>query len=141
MYTDHIHKPTIILEAIGSYDLWIWHAFFGLPGDLNDINVLERSSAFAQLAQGRAPAVNYSINGHEYIIRYYLVDGIYIHHGQHLLKQFNCHKEIRENILQESERKDVERAFRVLQARFAIVHGPAHSWDETTLKKILCKHA
>ena len=42
MYVGHVHEPTIILEAIASYDLWIWHAFFGLPGSHNDINVLER---------------------------------------------------------------------------------------------------
>ena len=22
------HEPTIILEAVASYDLWIWHAYF-----------------------------------------------------------------------------------------------------------------
>ena len=32
----------IILEAVASHDLWIWHAFFGCPGTLNDINVLIR---------------------------------------------------------------------------------------------------
>ena len=32
--------PTIILEAVASYDLWIWHAFFGLPGSLNNINAV-----------------------------------------------------------------------------------------------------
>ena len=42
-YCSHICEPTIILEAVASYDLWIWHAFFGLPGSNNDINVLERS--------------------------------------------------------------------------------------------------
>jgi hypothetical protein len=26
MYSGHIHEPTIILEAMASYDLWIWHA-------------------------------------------------------------------------------------------------------------------
>ncbi|KAG5549109.1 hypothetical protein RHGRI_014472 [Rhododendron griersonianum] len=31
MYTGHAHKPTIILEAVASYDLWIWYANFGLP--------------------------------------------------------------------------------------------------------------
>ena len=41
MYSGHIHEPTNILEAVASYDLWIWHAFFGLPRSLNDINVLE----------------------------------------------------------------------------------------------------
>ncbi|XP_010445969.1 PREDICTED: uncharacterized protein LOC104728722 [Camelina sativa] len=39
-------KPTIVLEAVASQDLWIWHAFFGPPGTLNDINVLDRSPVF-----------------------------------------------------------------------------------------------
>uniref|UniRef100_A0A5B7BMJ1 Putative nuclease HARBI1 n=1 Tax=Davidia involucrata TaxID=16924 RepID=A0A5B7BMJ1_DAVIN len=77
MYFGHIHEPTIILEAVASYDLWIWHAFFGLPGSHNDINVLERSCIFAEFAEGRAPPVNYSINGHKYTMGYYLADDIY----------------------------------------------------------------
>ena len=77
MYSGHVHEPTIILEAVASYDLWIWHAFFGLPGSHNDINVLERSSMFNELSEGRAPPVSYSINGHDYSMGYYLADGIY----------------------------------------------------------------
>ena len=50
MYSGHVHEPTIILEAVASYDLWILHAFFGLPGSHNDINVLECSSVFALLS-------------------------------------------------------------------------------------------
>ena len=38
---------------------------------------------------------------------------------------------------QESARKDVERAFGVLQARWAIVRGPARSWYRTRLKMIM----
>jgi len=38
MYTGHCREPTIILEAVASQDLWIWHAFFGMPRSLNDIN-------------------------------------------------------------------------------------------------------
>ena len=76
-YVGHTRDPTIILEIMASYDLWIWHAFFGLPGSHNDINVLERSSVFSELAEGRAPLVNYSINGYDYSMWYYLVDGIY----------------------------------------------------------------
>jgi len=68
MYTDHSREPTIILEAVASQDLWIWHAFFGMPGSLNNINVLAESCT--------AP-VNYTINGHEYIMGYYLADEIY----------------------------------------------------------------
>ncbi|KAI5344669.1 hypothetical protein L3X38_012546 [Prunus dulcis] len=42
-FTDYKHKPTIVLEAVASYDTWIWHAFFGVAGSNNDINVLARS--------------------------------------------------------------------------------------------------
>ena len=44
MYTGHVHRPTIVLEVVVSYDLWIWHAFFGMPGSNNDINVLDASN-------------------------------------------------------------------------------------------------
>lgn len=77
MYTGHCREPTIILEAVASQDLWIWHAFFGMPGSLNDINVLDRSPIFAALAEGCTPPVNYTINGHEYTMGYYLADRIY----------------------------------------------------------------
>ena len=125
MYVGHAHEPTIILEAVASYDLWIWHMFFGLPGSHNDINVLDRSPLFKDLAEGRAPSVNYSINGHNYTMGYYLADGIYPPWST-LVKtipypQENKHKNFAK--AQQSARKDVERAFGVLQARFAIVHG------------------
>jgi len=77
MYTGHCREPTIILEAMASQDLWIWHAFFGMPGSLNDINVLDRSPIFAALAEGRTAPVNYTINGYKYIMGYYLADEIY----------------------------------------------------------------
>jgi hypothetical protein len=52
-------------------------AFFGLPGSLNDINILQRSHLLARLAKGDAPTCNYTINNHQYTQGYYLVDGIY----------------------------------------------------------------
>ena len=76
-YIGHTYDPTIILEIVASYVLWIWHAFFGLLGSQNDINVLERSSVFSELAEGRALSVNYSINDNDYLMGYYLADGIY----------------------------------------------------------------
>jgi hypothetical protein len=39
--------PTIMLEAVASADLWIWHAFFGAAGSNNDINVLEELLVFS----------------------------------------------------------------------------------------------
>ncbi|KAL0656337.1 hypothetical protein Bca4012_076921 [Brassica carinata] len=56
-YTRGSGKPIIVLEAVASQDLWIWHAFFGPPG--------------------RAPKVNYIVNGHEYHLAYYLTYDIY----------------------------------------------------------------
>ncbi|KAG7588622.1 Harbinger transposase-derived protein [Arabidopsis suecica] len=67
----------VILEAVASYDLWIWHAFFGLPGTLNDINVLDRSPVFDDIISGEAPEVNFIVNGQQYNMAYYLADGIY----------------------------------------------------------------
>ena len=31
---------SVVLEAVATQDLWIWHSFFGMPGTHNDINVL-----------------------------------------------------------------------------------------------------
>ncbi|XP_015865771.2 uncharacterized protein LOC107403403 [Ziziphus jujuba] len=139
MYVGHIHEPTMILETIAFHDLWIWHAFFGLPGSHNDINVLERSFLFTDLAEGCAPLANYSINGHDYIMGYYLADGIYPPWSTFVktipFPKDNKHKWFA--AAQESIRKDVERAFGVLQSRFAIVCGPAHFWHRETLKDIM----
>ena len=62
---------------MASQNLWIWHTFFGPPGILNDINVLDRSPIFDDIFQGRAPRLEYVVNGHMYKLTYYLTDGIY----------------------------------------------------------------
>ncbi|KAK3229139.1 hypothetical protein Dsin_001020 [Dipteronia sinensis] len=123
MYSGHIHEPTIILEAVASYDLWIWHAFFGLPRFFNDINVLERYTFFNDLAEGHAPLINYSINSHEYTMGYYLVDDIYPSWLTFVktIPSPKGNKNKHFAVSQESARKDVEHAFGVLQSHFAIV--------------------
>ena len=47
--------------------------------------------------------------------------------GYHLCKR----------LLQFSKRKDVERAFGVLQAQFSIVRGTTHMWDKATLRQLM----
>ena len=69
--------PTIVLEAVASHNLRIWHAFFGTPGALNDINVLHRSHLFDSLLSGASDSIEYTINGHHYQTGYYLCDSIY----------------------------------------------------------------
>ena len=76
-YVGHQKKPTIILEVVVSYDLWICYAFFGMRRSFNDLNVLDRSPLFSDLTQGKAPPVYYTINGHTCNMGYYLTDGIY----------------------------------------------------------------
>ncbi|KAK1666086.1 hypothetical protein QYE76_054245 [Lolium multiflorum] len=39
IYKGHKKGCTVILEAVATHDLWIWHSFFGMPGSNNDINV------------------------------------------------------------------------------------------------------
>ena len=77
MFCGKSKKPTTILEAVASHDLWIWHAFFGLPGSLNDINVLHRSPLMHNIVLGKMPRANYTVNGHTYEMGYYLADGLY----------------------------------------------------------------
>lgn len=75
-YAGKEKDPTVVLEVIADYDGWFWHLFFGMPGSCNDINVLDCSPLFSDLAGGRAPSVSYRINEHEYTMGYYLADGI-----------------------------------------------------------------
>nr|GEX72016.1 protein ALP1-like [Tanacetum cinerariifolium] len=45
---DHGPDPFILLEALASNDLWIYHAFFSVSGMNNDVNVLRQSPIFNQ---------------------------------------------------------------------------------------------
>ncbi|KAI3465924.1 hypothetical protein Pfo_022587 [Paulownia fortunei] len=44
-------SPTIILKTIADYDIWIWYAYFGMSGSNNDINILEASHLFSNIAK------------------------------------------------------------------------------------------
>lgn len=77
-FTGKEKKPTIVLEAIADGDLWIWHAFFGCPGTLNDINVLEKSTTIQKIIAGSfPPSFPYTLNGRIRRLLYYIGDGIY----------------------------------------------------------------
>nr|XP_043609668.1 uncharacterized protein LOC122581503 [Erigeron canadensis] len=77
-YTRGDHNgPTIMLEITASHDLWIWHAFFGVPGSNNDINVLNQSDLYVTARNGTAPDSSFHVNGRYYKRGYYLSDGIY----------------------------------------------------------------
>ncbi|XP_010428435.1 PREDICTED: uncharacterized protein LOC104713084 isoform X1 [Camelina sativa] len=138
-YTRGSGKPTIVLEAVASQDLWIWHAFFGPPGILNDINVLDRSPVFYDVLQGIAPKVKFFVNGRAYHMAYYLTDGIYPNWAT-FIQSIPMPQDPKSSLFatcQEATRKDVKRAFGVLQARFAIVRNPALVHDKAKIGKIM----
>jgi len=128
-----------MLEAVASHDLWIWHAFFGTAGSNNDINVLNQSTIFTEVLQGRAPEVQFMVNGNEYNMGYYLTDGIYPEWVTFVksLPEALSDKDKVFAIKQAKVRKDVECVFGVLQARFAIVSNPARMWTRETLSQIM----
>ncbi|XP_024978968.1 uncharacterized protein LOC112516179 [Cynara cardunculus var. scolymus] len=111
----------------------------GFPGSLNDINVLHRSLIFDDLLAGRAPKVTYVVNGRENDRAYYLIDGIYLAWTAFVKSimspQIQKHKLFVEH--QESVRKDVERAFGVLQACFAFLRHQCLVWDKHNIGQIM----
>ena len=111
----------MILEAVASHDLWIRHAYFGMPGSNNDINVLPRCPVFSSYLRGRSTFVSFVVNGRTYNMGYYLADGIYtewaafVKTTRHPMEQKTRHFATN----QESAPKDIERAFGAsLEAHF-----------------------
>ncbi|XP_021763762.1 uncharacterized protein LOC110728417 [Chenopodium quinoa] len=117
--------------------------FPGMIGSIdcscNDINVLHRSPVFEDVLEGRTPPVNFVVNGHHYTNGYYLTDGIYPRWAS-FVKSITSPQTRRDRLFakhQEAARKDVERAFEVLQARFAIIKKPSLAWDTDILHNIM----
>ncbi|KAK1678652.1 hypothetical protein QYE76_039500 [Lolium multiflorum] len=89
--------------------------------------------------QGKAPRVSYEINGNAYDKPYYLADGIYPDWATLVktVRNPNSEKTRRFAKMQEACRKDVERGFGVLQARWAIVRHPARTWSLKTMHEVM----
>lgn len=83
--------------------------------------------------------MNFEVNGYVYTMGYYLADGIYPSWSTFVktIRNLTSNKTAYFAKAQEIARKDVERAFGVLQSRFSIIHGPARFWDQQTLWHIM----
>jgi len=89
--------------------------------------------------EDRAPKCEYVVNEHQYNIEYYLSDGIYPQWVA-FVKTIPLPQGPKKKLFakrQELVRKDVERAFSVLQARFAIIRGPAHQMDKKEISVMI----
>jgi hypothetical protein len=109
-----------------------------MPSSCNDIIVLHRSPLFDNLAQGIGPQVTYTVNGRVYHMGYYIANVIYPPWAT-LISGISMTQSMKQyfTIKQSEYRKDVERAFGVLQAKFAIIKGPARQWSVVDLKFIV----
>ncbi|XP_020191529.1 uncharacterized protein [Aegilops tauschii subsp. strangulata] len=131
---EYLREP----NAVDTESLLAINADMGFPGMLGSIDCMHwkwkncpfvwqgqykgHVKVFARLAEGHFLEVNFEINGHHYNKGYYLADGIYSQWST-LVKTIPPQGEKRQRFaqIQENDRKDVERAFGVLQSRWGIV--------------------
>uniref|UniRef100_A0A0D3C0S7 DDE Tnp4 domain-containing protein n=1 Tax=Brassica oleracea var. oleracea TaxID=109376 RepID=A0A0D3C0S7_BRAOL len=139
---EYLRRPTPAdLQRL--LDIGEHHGFPGMIGSidctLNDINVLDRSPVFDDIIKGQAPQVTFSVNGREYHMAYHLTYGIYLKWTTFIqsIPIPQGPKAVLFAQHQEAVRKDVEHAFGVLKARFAIVKNPALFWDKVKIGKIM----
>jgi Plant transposon protein len=131
--------PTIILEAIADHSTRFWHFNFGSPGALNDINVLDRSPLFYNAVRGDAPRVDFTVNNHQRSVAYWLADGIYPPYACFVKTIPNPTTRMQKLFVtaQEAKRKDIERAFGILQSRFHILTTACRLWDRDAMATVI----
>ncbi|KAI2505163.1 Plant transposon protein [Fragilaria crotonensis] len=139
MFQGRSRRPTVVLEAIADHTCRFWHFNFGSPGSLNDINILDRSPLFHNAVKGEAPQVAYTVNGNHYRYAYWLADGIYSTYAC-FVKTFPRPATRMQKMFataQEAKRKDIERAFGILQARFHILTSGCRLWNRDAMKTVI----
>jgi hypothetical protein len=133
-------KSTIILEAVADHCLWFWHASYGYSGALNDLNVLTLSPLMRRITDGSFTVTE----SHSGVVPFFigdttpafdkmfmLVDGIYPSYSRFIrgFKEPVTDEECAFTSWQEGARKDVERAFGVLQGKWKSVATPIQTVD------------
>jgi Plant transposon protein len=123
----------ISVEAWCDRDLYVWHWFAGRCGTNNDLTVAGASPLFNDLRGEKwCPDFKYSICGEKRYIPYWLGDGIYPRWGIFAkpVKAPSSSMERHYTIRQEAVRKDIERCFGVLQARFNVLRVERKQWNK-----------
>ncbi|CAL8175271.1 unnamed protein product [Prunus armeniaca] len=103
-YGNRKRKKSILLEAVVGFDTWVWHAFFGVAGSQNSLNVLGQSPVFNYVLRDEAPNITMKSTIPSTGVGY---------------------------------KKDVERCFGILQARWVIIKGDVRVFDEEVLRSIM----
>jgi hypothetical protein len=138
--------PTIVLEAIADYNLFFWHLSYGYAGAMNDLNILNISPLLKKWTEGSfgdteaaSGVVPFSVGGESFDRMYVLVDGIYPRYSRFVrgLPHPITDSERKFTKWQESARKDIERAFGVLQCKWKILSYPLHTKNTDTIAKLV----
>uniref|UniRef100_A0A0D3BP24 DDE Tnp4 domain-containing protein n=1 Tax=Brassica oleracea var. oleracea TaxID=109376 RepID=A0A0D3BP24_BRAOL len=146
---EYLRRPTPAdLQRL--LDIGEYHGFPGMIGSIDCMHWECKNCPTAwkgQYSRGsgkptivrQAPQVTYPVNGREYHLAYYLTDGIYPKWATFIqsISLPQGPKAVLFAQRQEAVRKDVERAFGVFQARFAIVKNPTLFWDKVKIGKIM----
>ena len=137
-------KPSIVLEAACDYNLWFWHASFGYPGTLNDINILNLSPLLDSFLDGsfqlvEGEVVPYELNGQKFSQVFLLADGIYPCWSRFVRTISTPVSKVEKKFAkwQESTRKDIERAFGVLQGEFKVLSKPMQAMQPDVIGSIV----
>jgi Plant transposon protein len=138
--------PTIVLEAVSDHCLWFWHMSYGYSGAMNDLNILNQSPLLRKMTDGsfstlekEARVVPFSILGQQFDKLFMLVDGIYPKYARFVrgYKAPILAEEKKFTKWQEGARKDVERAFGVLQAKWKAIANPIHLIDLKAIANLM----
>jgi hypothetical protein len=124
-------RPTIVTEIVATGDLWVWHHYFGEAGTENDINTLDHSPLFLKVLDESFPRLSYVLNNTTQKDPYFLVDGIYPNWRCFAKPISSPTTETQKHYTtcQEAVRKDAERIFGVLTARFKFLEVALRGWD------------
>ena len=125
-------RKTIVLEAIADVDHCMWHVFFGSPGAMNDINILDKSPNLGAIHRGdlNIHVDPHEIDGKPIDFMHFLVDGIYPDLA-YFVKTLNNPIDEKERFfckIQEGERKAVECAFGDPVKKWHILKNPLRNW-------------
>ncbi len=131
------------MEAFADYNLWIWHLAFGFAGSNNDINIWDHQSGllhdFLNGDFARDVDFQYTIAGTTFDKLYLLVDGIYPDLARFVktIDQTVSADSKKFATWQESARKDIERAFGVLQRKFYVIKKPFELWHKNEISNVV----
>jgi hypothetical protein len=143
--------PSVVLEAACDHHCYFWHLDYGHAGTNNDINVLQSSDFYQSFLDGRMDelerdVVPFKINNEQFDKMFVLADGAYPQFDRFVKPlRFPIKTEERKFMeWQSAARKDIERAFGLLQMKFKAVANPIqlHNIKDVAImvKCCLCLH-